>query len=123
MHIADPRFAAGTITRQGRSHRFDDIGDMALFHASSPDVVARFWVHDHDTERWITADEAFFAVSKDITSPMGHGVAAFGAEVRARERAAESDGTVLTFHELLAIAGREDPRPGPLYDLVRRAGQ
>jgi len=122
MQIAGPRFAAASMTRQGRSHRFDDIGDMLAFHGSYPDVVARFWVHDHDTESWIPADDAFFAVSKDITTPMGHGVAALSTEVRARELVAESDGVVLTLHELLAIVGRKDPKPGPLYDLVRRAG-
>ncbi len=85
--------------------------------------MAKFWVHDHDTEDWIPADTAFFAVSKDLSSPMGHGAAAFAAEARAQEVAMENDGTVRTLDELIAVAGRRDAKPAPLYELVRRAGE
>ena len=122
MRIEDARFAAATITKDGRAHRFDDVGDMVLFHGRHPDVVARFWVHDHDTEGWIQADEAFFAVGKAFSTPMGHGAVAFAAKARAVAVAKENDGHVRTLRELLVIAGRRDSKPGPLYELVRRSG-
>lgn len=100
MIISEARFAAGYVTTQGTERRFDDIGDMLLFHTKHAEDVAVFWVHDYDTEEWIRADQAFFVLSKALHTPMGHGVVATRTQSRATEIATRTKGVVLSFADL-----------------------
>jgi copper chaperone NosL len=78
MSIDDPRFASATLLKDGAYRKFDDIGDMIVYHMDHPDQqVAAWFVHDHDSEEWIRAEEAFYVISKEIESPMGFGIFAF----------------------------------------------
>ena len=101
MIIAEARFAAATITTIGGAHKFDDVGNMVLYHMKHPEEQVKAWfVHDYPSETWIRGETAFYVMAAAIDSPMGHGVAAFeaadSAEAFARERSAD----VLTFDEL-----------------------
>ncbi len=109
MIISEARFAAAYVTRQGEVRRFDDIGDMVQYHQEQAEEVAVFWVHDFETEEWLRADRAFFVMSADIRTPMGHGIVALGEKSRADRLATSLQGKVLTFQELLAqpVAGEE----------------
>ncbi|RMF87896.1 MAG: hypothetical protein D6736_11855 [Nitrospinota bacterium] len=100
MIISEARFAAGYVTTDGRQRRFDDIGDMLLFHAEHAEEVAAFWVHDYKREEWIRAETAFFVVSRALPTPMGHGVVAFRNEQQARDLADKVAGKVLRFDDL-----------------------
>lgn len=100
MIISEPRFAAAYVSRTGETGRFDDIGDLVLFSLGQAEEVTIFWVHDYDTQEWLKADQAFFVLSKNLHTPMEHGVAAFRTESRAREFATEREGIVLRYKEL-----------------------
>lgn len=102
MIINEARFAAAYVTREGDSRRFDDIGGMLAYNQEMSEDVAVFWVHDFDTEEWLKADEAYFVESDNQHTPMGFGIVAFAGRDRAEEWAAEQDGMVMTFSELLA---------------------
>lgn len=102
MIISEARFSATYVTRQGETRRFDDIGDMFLFYTKHTEDVATFWVHDYETDDWLKADQAFFVVSPSLHTPMGHGIVAVGSKSRAEALAAEVQGTILTFNEVLA---------------------
>ena len=115
MIISQPKFAASLAyeEREGRftSLVFDDIGDLIGYLQTHVDLIpAGTWVHDYDSEEWIDATAAFFVESSAIKSPMGHGIAAFGAEDAAHTFAAEVGGTVLDWGHLRvehAMAGHQ----------------
>ena len=105
MIIGEARFAAASLTTDGRAHSFDDIGDMLAYHREHPEEQVRAWfVHDYESEAWLRGETAFYVASAQIASPMGHGLAAFAdgaaAEAFARERGAEA----VAFEELQAAA-------------------
>jgi copper chaperone NosL len=111
MLISDARYAAAYMTEAGEARRFDDIGDMLLYHSEHEEDVYLFWVHDFDSKTWVKADEAFFVVSDAITSPMGHGIAAHNSREAAEAMATSLDGSVVTFAQLMdqAKAGELAP--------------
>ena len=112
MIISDPRFASSYVTQQGETRRFDDIGDMLIFHSEQGEDVAGFWVHDYETEEWVRADDAFFVASDAITTPMDHGVVAFSQESRAEAMAVEVQGMVMDFDGLLRQHASGEAMPG-----------
>lgn len=101
MIISEPRFAAAHFTFEGASRRFDDIGDMLTYHAKHNEDVAQFWVHDYKSENWLMAENAFFVVSEDLHTPMGHGVVAFEVEDQAQSFASEVNGMVMIFSKVM----------------------
>ena len=110
MIISEPRFAAAYVTRDGVVRRFDDIGEMVLYHAEHGETVAAFWVHDYETEEWLPAPEASFVGSAALSTPMGHGVVALRTRERAQALAERVDGEVLDFQGLWRwLQERETP--------------
>lgn len=94
MIINEPRFAAAYAyeIEEGRyeSLAFDDMGDLVNHLKKNQDkTIANIWAHDYESEEWIDGEAAFYVVSPEIRSPMGHGIAAFAAEEDATALAAE----------------------------------
>jgi len=109
MLIDEPRHAAATVTLDGATHKFDDIGDMVRFHAEHPTEQVRAWfVHDYPTEAWLRAETAWFVFDQAVATPMGHGVAAFAAEDDAQALALEMGVDVLSFDEARAALAAMD---------------
>lgn len=102
MIISDPRYAAGYLTADGEDHLFDDIGNMFQSHLQKQDEVRAFFVHDYKTQRWIRAETAHYMLSPKLLTPMLHGLAAFPTAEEAEVLAAELEGKVLTFDEVMA---------------------
>jgi copper chaperone NosL len=104
MTIDDPRFASATLLKNGEYRKFDDIGDMIVYHMDRPDQqVAAWFVHDHDSEEWTRAEEAFYVISTEIESPMGHGIFAFATREAAEKYATElTSAQVMNFEETRA---------------------
>lgn len=103
MLIDDPRFAAATLLVDGQARKFDDAGEMVLYHMEHPDQMVSAWfVHDHKTEVWTRGETAFYVINNNIHSPMGHGVAAFVAEADAVALATELAAVVTDFDGLRA---------------------
>jgi copper chaperone NosL len=107
MIISEARYASAYRLTNGGQKSFDDIGDMVAHYRASDDEVAVFWVHDFNSLEWIRANEAHFVESEEISTPMGHGLAAFLNEAEAAAVARDLIGTVVTFDDLLSQpAGR-----------------
>lgn len=109
MLIDQPQLAAATLDTNGQAHKFDEIGDMVLFHAEHPTLQVQAWfVHDYNTEGWLRAETAFFVYSPDLFTPMGHGLAAFESEASARVFAEQRHTAVLSFDEARAVLAAMD---------------
>jgi nitrous oxide reductase accessory protein NosL len=103
MLIDQPQLAAASIDTAGQPHKFDEFGDMILFHSENPTIQAAAWfVHDYATEAWLPAESAFFVYSPDHLTTMGHGLVAFETEADAAAFAEQSAGQVLSFDEARA---------------------
>lgn len=103
MVISEARFACATVLEDGTAHKFDDLGDMVLYHFDRPDQkVVAYFAHDYNSEAWIRAENAFYVQSDAIKSPMGHGLAAFEAATAAEAFATEVGGRVLNFDGMRA---------------------
>jgi copper chaperone NosL len=103
MIISDERFAAA-YTTTGRTHRlFDDIGDMALYHSTHREDVARFWVHDFESLEWLDAERAWYVRSDGIMTPMGHGVAAYATLQSAQAAVERVGGNVLEWQQIIDL--------------------
>jgi len=104
MIISDERFASAYRTVDGAERRFDDIGDMAVYHSVRAENVMAFWVHDAETLEWLKATHAWFVRSGETMSPMGHGLAAYGSEAQAIVAAEAIGGAVVRWNEVLSDA-------------------
>jgi copper chaperone NosL len=103
MQIDEARFAAATMLTSGAYLKFDDIGEMLTYHMEHPqDQVTAWFVHDYQSESWLRGEEAFFARSADLQTPMGSGIAAFAEQADAEAFAREHNGQVFSLDELRA---------------------
>ena len=103
MIISEARFAAGYITAEGETRRFDDIGNMVAYHLEMEEDVAVFWVHDYETAVWLRADEATLAYVEGLITPMGSGLVAF-TDPDAATEAVAAGGDLMDFPTLLTEA-------------------
>lgn len=116
MTLADKRFGAEVITTHGRALPFDDAGCAAnhlVSGATPPAEVSSVWVIDYThPDSLLTASTALFVQSRRFPTPMGSGVVAVPDSATARALAADSQGIVLTWSEVLGLAaqGRLGPR-------------
>jgi nitrous oxide reductase accessory protein NosL len=106
MIISEERFAAAAIVSGAdgpTARKFDDIGDMLDYHARNPEVeILRWYVHDHDSLKWLDAMTASFVRSQQLGTPMGSGIAAFADAAAAEAKAQELGTEVLGFDALLS---------------------
>jgi len=101
MIVSEERHAAAYVTEDGHGHSFDDIGDMVQAHVATQEAVVALFVHDYEDKAWIRAETAHYVLSDNLTTPMASGLAAFTSSQKAQALAAELQGQVLTFDELL----------------------
>jgi len=101
MIISDAKFAAATVTTDGKTFKFDDAGEMFSYHAKHPELQVRAWfAHDYNSQQWIPGSTAFYVIAKDIKSPMGTGVVAFADKSAAETFAAKFNTRVMSFEEV-----------------------
>ena len=113
MTIADERYATELITKKGKVYFFDSVECLAGFYLDQdPDDVASLWVTDFHTQaRMIPVEEAFFLRSKDLRSPMGMNLTAFGDGIEPETVLNSFIGEVLDWAGVLALVETEGP-PG-----------
>jgi len=109
MIISDPRYAAGYAyaVSAGRyeSIAFDDIGDLLTHMAKHPErAIVAWYVHDYESEEWLDATTAYYVVSEQIISPMGHGISAHATRAAAEQMAQAKQGKVFDWQGLQAHA-------------------
>ncbi len=100
MIVDDARFAAATILLDGQTLKFDDIGDMVIYHLDHPEAQVKAWfVHDYNSEAWMRGETAHF-VKGGLKTPMGGSIAAFEDQAAAEAFAAAVNGKLFTLDEL-----------------------
>jgi copper chaperone NosL len=117
MIINEERHAAAYITKDGEGHIFDEVGNMVQGLLKNHDIsdITAFFVHDYEQQNWLRAETAYYVLSSKISTPMGSGLVALASSEQAEALAAEVQGRVFTFEEILAyyqensqIAGNEE---------------
>lgn len=105
MIINEAKFAAAYELPDGTQKMFDDLGDMIVHQRATGDALdpQKTWVHDVETEEWVTVDAAYFVPTLSVTTPMGHGILAFSDSERAHTFAAEVDGEVIDWSTVMAL--------------------
>ena len=82
MIIADERYGAEMVTTKGKIYAFDSVECLTAHQLESrvaPETVHSLWVVDfQDPPNLVEVREAFFLHSRDISSPMGLNLTAFG---------------------------------------------
>ena len=102
MTIVDKQHAAQFITQKGRTYSFD-ASECMLNHLKEIDetTVAAFLVNDFSTPgETIDATKATYLISKNIPSPMGEYLTAFGSLEAAEYTLAKSGGELLTWKKI-----------------------
>ena len=100
MLISEARYAAAAFTRAGDPVLFDSIECLVRYLREQGPPLARMWVHDYETDRWVTAERAFYVASAEIATPMGQGVVATAGADEAGRLAGAMHGRVLRFAQL-----------------------
>jgi copper chaperone NosL len=104
MIINEERHAAAYITKDGEGHIFDEVGNMMQGLLKNHDIseITAFFVHDYEQQNWLRAETAYYVRSPKISTPMGSGLVALASSEQAEALAAEVQGQVFTFEEILA---------------------
>jgi nitrous oxide reductase accessory protein NosL len=100
--IADTRFAAEFVTKDGFVRKFDDIGCM-IEHSKkgNRNAIAAFFTVDHDKKNWMKAEDMSYLRSKNLKTPGGSGIAAFADKSRTQALAAQFQGEAVGFEDLM----------------------
>ncbi len=104
MTIVDQQHAAQIVTKKGRNYSFD-APECMMNHLKAVETgeVGLFMVNDYESPGvMIDATKATFLISKQIPSPMGEFLSAFGSKDAAENMLSESGGQLYTWEELQA---------------------
>ncbi|TDS12832.1 copper chaperone NosL [Maribacter caenipelagi] len=102
MTIVDKQHAAQFMTKKGRTYSFDATECM-LNHLKDIDMatIAQYSVNDYDEPgALIDATKATYLISKNIPSPMGEYLSAFGNLEAANKTKEENGGELFTWDQL-----------------------
>lgn len=102
MTIVDKQHAALFMTKKGRTYSFDAIECMLNYLKEiDKNDVATFLVNDYQTPgELIEANIATYLISKNMPSPMGEYLSAFGVKENAQDAQEQHSGDLLTWSEL-----------------------
>ena len=111
MIINEERHAAAYITKDGQGHIFDEVGNMIQGLLKNQDIsdITAFFVHDYEQQNWLRAETAYYVLSPELSTPMGSGLVALASSEQAKALAAEVQGQVFTFEEIVAYY-RKNPQ-------------
>jgi copper chaperone NosL len=103
MMIADDQHAVQILLKDGKSLKFDDIGDLFVHktkHQLENQIGAQF-VRDYHTLEWLKLEDAFYAYDESFRSPMAFGVYSFKTKADAEKFIQEQGkGKLMTSAEL-----------------------
>lgn len=81
MSIAEENYAAQLLSKDGDVYKFDDIGCMYEFINKDKKIakedIAKQYVRDMESGKWLEANKAHYAYDKDFWTPMAYGVVVF----------------------------------------------
>ena len=101
MIISEEGFSSQFTLPGGEVRKFDDLGCMIHYvsHGEPGEVerneIKSYYVRDYSSGEWIDGASAYYVGSKNITTPMGYGIIAFGDIGSANQHAEKENGTML----------------------------
>jgi copper chaperone NosL len=105
MIISEARYAAQLRTRDGAVKLFDDLGCLLTHRRGTATDPLGVFVLTGDSPSWSRGDRVHVVQSRDFTSPMGYGLAAFASrEAAEAEAPRHADASSMPLAQLL----RED---------------
>jgi copper chaperone NosL len=102
MTIVDKQHAAQFMTKKGRTYSFDASECMLNYLKEiDPSTIALYLVNDYNAPgKMIDATHAAYLISKNIPSPMGENLTAFGSLEAAKYAKQENGAELLTWEAL-----------------------
>jgi copper chaperone NosL len=85
MIISEERFGAQLHVRNEAVLIYDDYGCLLKSTNATSSGDAVVYVRSFEDGSWLKVEQAIFVISKEISSPMGYGIAAFAARKSAEE--------------------------------------
>lgn len=84
MFLVGKKYTAETVTSDGQTHFFDDVGCLVLWAQENvkDDKSLVSWVYTLDSNRWVKSNSAFYSIND--STPMHYG---FGAYEKSFEKA------------------------------------
>lgn len=113
MPVVDPRFTVATLPEGTENWLlFDDIGEFLKFHQNRSEAFQVMWVPDHDTEKWVTAEDAWYVQADEFCySPMKWCVAAFASEESAQKAQSQFGGDMWNWKTVFDADWSQSPMP------------
>jgi copper chaperone NosL len=104
MGIADIKFGNEIITKKGKVYKFDDIGCTVRYLKSGAieqtEIEQTVVINYEKKDDFINVNDAVFAVSEEIKSPMNFNTAAFAEKETANKFMIGKSGKILTWNEI-----------------------
>ena len=104
MGIVDTKFGNEIITKKGKIFKFDDIGCLVRYLKSGvtdqKEIGQTVVINYEKKNDFINVNNASFAVSEEIRSPMNFNTAAFTSKEAATKFLAGKSGNILTWNEI-----------------------
>jgi copper chaperone NosL len=105
MIISDEHYGAQLFERNQPVKLFDDYGCLLKRRNRGISNQHLIYVRSFENGKWLPEEQAFFVVSKKISSPMGYGVAAFPEKQSAANFAQKlSDSNIYVLSEIISAA-------------------
>ena len=121
MTLADERYGAELVTRTGKIYRFDSIECLAAHQlegrVAASDVHSLWVVDFQDPPTLVATEAAFFLHSRDLRSPMGANLTAFGPGIGQQAVSHAFYGEILDWDGVMALVDSL-PRHRPPMDPV-----
>ncbi len=124
MTIAHEQYGAELVTTKGKVYLFDSIECLAahqLEERVAADDVHSLWVVDfQDPPNLITVSDAFFLHSRDLRSPMGANLTAFGPGITQQAVTHSFFGEILDWNDVLGLVDTTMLGDGPMHPTGHR---
>ncbi|MEO5948588.1 MAG: nitrous oxide reductase accessory protein NosL [Chitinophagaceae bacterium] len=104
MGVVDLKYGGEIITKKGKYYKFDDLRCMITFIKSTTleekDIARTLTINFNKPNEFVDVNNAWFAVSPDLRSPMGSNAAGVTTK-EAAEKLKGSTGQLLSWNDLL----------------------
>ena len=110
MPIADPRFTAEAISKNGKPIVFDDVGCLAAWLGERTEPLASAWVTSFvDRRTWLSAESAVYLRADSLRTPMASGLIALRPGPEADSVRSALGGVLLSWRDVLAAPHSHRP--------------
>jgi copper chaperone NosL len=101
MTIVEVNYGAELVTSKGKVYKFDAAECMINYlKKNQEEDQGMRYVINYENGEWLDAGDGFYLRSKNLPSPMGQYITAFGTRESAEKLRSEKDGVIQSWEEL-----------------------